>query len=96
MTAIGLVSTYIAVKGPASFTIIYDKFVGFITAAILMSFVQAVWWYVSSFWGDKLLALGGNSGNVFYDVGLTVLTRKAAGDLIFACLLVFNLVFHWS
>ena len=54
--------------GPESFTFIYDKWVGLITAALIMSFVQAVYVYVASFSEGKLLALGGNSGNIIYDV----------------------------
>ena len=30
--------------------------------------VQAIGCYISSFFGNQLLALGGNTGNVFYDV----------------------------
>ena len=33
-----------------------------------MSIVQAIWCYVSSFFGNQLLALGGNTGNTIYDV----------------------------
>lgn len=54
--------------GPESFTFLYDKWVGFVTASFVMSIVQSVYCYVSSFFGDKLLALGGNSGNFIYDV----------------------------
>ena len=54
--------------GPESFTFIYDKWIGFVTASLIMSLVQSVYCYISSFFGDKLLALGGNSGNFIYDV----------------------------
>jgi hypothetical protein len=54
--------------GPESFTFIYDKWIGFVTAAFIMSVVQSVYCYTSSFFGDKLLALGGNSGSFIYDV----------------------------
>lgn len=33
-----------------------------------MATFQAVWVYVWSFFSGELLALGGNSGNVIYDV----------------------------
>ena len=54
--------------GPESFTFIYDKWIGFVTASLIMSLVQSVYCYTSSFFGNKLLALGGNSGNFIYDV----------------------------
>jgi delta14-sterol reductase len=54
--------------GPQSFTFFYDKWVGFTTAAILMSIVQSFTCYAMSFQEGKLLALGGNSGNFIYDV----------------------------
>ncbi|KAI5119289.1 hypothetical protein M0805_008068 [Coniferiporia weirii] len=53
--------------GPESFTFLYEKWVGFVTASVLMSVAQALYCYISSFYGAKLLALGGNSGNFIYD-----------------------------
>ena len=55
--------------GPASFTLIYEKWVGFVTASVLMSVGQALGCYLNSFRQGRLLALGGNSGNPIYDVG---------------------------
>ncbi|KAI6112045.1 ERG4/ERG24 ergosterol biosynthesis protein [Pisolithus croceorrhizus] len=46
---------------------IYDKWVGFMTAALIMAVVQALGVYVASFRKGALLALGGNSGNPIYD-----------------------------
>lgn len=68
LLALGLTSGVILRCGPESFTFIYDKWVGLVTASLLMSLVQAVYCYVTSFKPNKLLALGGNSGNVLYDV----------------------------
>ena len=68
LLAIGLAVGHIYSSGPASFTLIYEKFVGFITASILMSVLQGSYCYLSSFREGKLLALGGNSGNFIYDV----------------------------
>ncbi|KAJ7811212.1 ERG4 ERG24 ergosterol biosynthesis protein, partial [Mycena olivaceomarginata] len=45
----------------------YEKFVGFITASLIMSVVQGVACYAASFRPGALLALGGNSGNPIYD-----------------------------
>lgn len=53
--------------GPEAFTILYEKWVGFTTAAIVMSVFQAAAVYAMSFQSGKLLALGGNSGNFIYD-----------------------------
>jgi delta14-sterol reductase len=54
--------------GPESFTFHFDKWIGFITAPFVVSIVQSVYCYLSSFFGYKLLALGGNSGKFVYDV----------------------------
>ncbi|KAF8189800.1 ERG4/ERG24 ergosterol biosynthesis protein [Mycena galopus ATCC 62051] len=67
LLALGLTSGLIYRNGPQSFTFFYEKFVGFITASIIMSVVQAVACYASSFRPGALLALGGNSGNFIYD-----------------------------
>ncbi|KAL4402652.1 Erg24, C-14 sterol reductase [Malassezia pachydermatis] len=65
--ALGIVCTYISLKGPKSFTFLYDHWPGFLSAALVNSIVQAIYVYVASFVGDKLLALGGNSGNILFD-----------------------------
>ena len=68
LLSLGITSGIISCYGPQSFTFIYDKWTGFLTAALLMSVVQATWCYISSFFGHQLLALGGNTGNPIYDV----------------------------
>jgi delta14-sterol reductase len=68
LLALGLTSGVIYRYGPASFTFFYDKFVGFITASVLMSVFQGVVCYAASFRSGALLALGGNTGNHIYDV----------------------------
>ncbi|EJD50645.1 ERG4/ERG24 ergosterol biosynthesis protein [Auricularia subglabra TFB-10046 SS5] len=67
LLAMGAAAGYIFRFGPASFTFIYERFVGFATAALLMSIVQALYVYWSSFQKGALLALGGNTGNPIYD-----------------------------
>jgi hypothetical protein len=67
LLALGLTTGLIYRNGAESFTFFYEKFVGFITASIIMSVVQAVACYASSFRPGALLALGGNSGNFIYD-----------------------------
>lgn len=67
LVSVGLTLGYIFYCGPEFFTFLYGKWVGFITASLLMSLVQSLYCYISSFYGDKLLALGGNTGNVVYD-----------------------------
>lgn len=67
LLTLGLTSGYIWRFGPESFTFLYDKFIGFVTASLLMSVVQAAGCYAASFRQGALLALGGNSGNVIYD-----------------------------
>jgi hypothetical protein len=66
--ASGVTTGIIQRFGPESFTFIYDKWLGFVTASLINAFVQATYCYIYSFRKGKLLALGGNSGNVVYDV----------------------------
>jgi hypothetical protein len=68
LLALGLTAGTIYRYGPESFTFFYEKFVGFITASLIMSVVQGVACYAASFRPGALLALGGNSGNPIYDV----------------------------
>lgn len=68
LLALGVTAGVILRFGPESFTFLYDKWIGFVTASLVMSVAQSVYCYVASFYGDKLLALGGNSGNFIYDV----------------------------
>ena len=68
LLALGLSIGSIISSGPESFTFLYERWVGFVTASILMSIAQGLYCYISSFYGEKLLALGGNSGNFIYDV----------------------------
>ncbi|KAJ6508039.1 ERG4/ERG24 ergosterol biosynthesis protein [Mycena vitilis] len=67
LLALGLTSGVIYRYGPQSYTFFYEKFVGFITAAIIMSVFQGVACYAASFRPGAILALGGNSGNPIYD-----------------------------
>ncbi|KAI0061657.1 ERG4/ERG24 ergosterol biosynthesis protein [Artomyces pyxidatus] len=67
LLAMGLTSGYILRFGIQSFTFFYDHWVGFISAALSMSVLQGLLWYALSFQKNKLLALGGNSGNPVYD-----------------------------
>ncbi|KAF8920411.1 ERG4/ERG24 ergosterol biosynthesis protein [Mucidula mucida] len=67
LLAMGITAGIIQKYGPEAFSIIYEKWVGFITASVLMSLIQAIAVYAMSFQEGKLLALGGNSGNFIYD-----------------------------
>jgi len=67
LLALGTVSGVILRFGPESFTFIYNKWVGLITASLVMAVFQATYCYLTSFREGKLLALGGNSGNIIYD-----------------------------
>lgn len=57
--------------GVERFSWVYDNWVPLLSAALAMSFIQATWVYAYSFFSGELLALGGNSGNVVYDVSAT-------------------------
>ncbi|KAH8104481.1 ERG4/ERG24 ergosterol biosynthesis protein [Cristinia sonorae] len=67
LLALGLVAGSIWRFGFESFTFLYERWVGFVTAAVIMAVAQAFFVYAMSFRSGKLLALGGNSGNVIYD-----------------------------
>ena len=64
----GVVAGIISRFGPQSFTYIYEHWVGLVTASVLMAIFQALYCYISPYLGNKLLALGGNTGNPIYDV----------------------------
>ncbi len=68
LLALGLTSGVIYRYGPQSFTFFHYKFVGFITASIIMAVMQGVACYAASFRSGAILALGGNTGNPIYDV----------------------------
>ncbi|CAA7263824.1 unnamed protein product [Cyclocybe aegerita] len=67
LLTVGLTTGWIMANGPESFTFIYHKWVGLVTAFLLLAFVEATYCYIGSFQQGKLLALGGNTGNVIYD-----------------------------
>lgn len=68
--------------GPESFTFLYEKWVGFMTAALLMSIVQGLACYAESFTPGTLLALGGNTGNPIYDVCASIRLLATESDLL--------------
>ncbi|KAE9402706.1 ERG4/ERG24 ergosterol biosynthesis protein [Gymnopus androsaceus JB14] len=65
--AIVIVVALIIYSGPDAFTFLYKRYVGFVTASVVMSIIQAVGVYALSHRKDALLALGGNTGNMMYD-----------------------------
>lgn len=71
LLTLGLTAGWIINFGPQSFTFIYEHWIGLCTASLINSFVQATWcYYISTKKTDeRVLALGGNSGNLIYDVG---------------------------
>ena len=76
LLTMGVTAGVILRFGPESFTFLYDKWIGFVTASLAMSVVQSIYCYASSFFGDKLLALGGNSGNFIYDVSYQLIRME--------------------
>ncbi|WFD30992.1 Delta(14)-sterol reductase [Malassezia sp. CBS 17886] len=83
LLAFGGVAVYISVYGPASFTVLYDHWPGLLSAALVNAIVQAVYVYAASFHGTKLLARGGNSGNMLFDwfIGRELNPRIGAFDI---------------
>src|ERR1700733_3220029 len=49
LLAMGVTTGYIYRYGPQSFTFLYEKWVGFVTAALLMSITQGIVCYAASF-----------------------------------------------
>ena len=76
LLSMGVTAGLIWQFGAQSFTFIYQRWIGFATAALVMSVVQGLYCYISSFMGRKLLALGGNTGNPIYDVSRPVHIRR--------------------
>jgi delta14-sterol reductase len=67
--ALGLTLGFLLQRGGVeTFSWIYDNWVPLLSASLAMSFIQATWVWAYSFFSGELLALGGNSGNIVYDV----------------------------
>jgi len=67
LLTVGVVAGLIYRNGPLHFTYIYDNWLALVTSSALVAFVQAMLVYINSYRKGALLALGGNSGNIFYD-----------------------------
>ena len=68
--ALGITLGYLLHPGGVEkFTWVYDHWVPLMSASLAMSVIQATWVWAWSFASGELLALGGNSGNIVYDVG---------------------------
>ncbi|KAI0051145.1 ERG4/ERG24 ergosterol biosynthesis protein [Auriscalpium vulgare] len=83
LLAIGLATGYIIRFGYQSFTFFYEHWVGFLSAALSMSILQAAFSYASGSRSGSLLALGGNSGNLIYDfyIGRTLNPQIGSLDI---------------
>ncbi|RGB30308.1 ERG4/ERG24 ergosterol biosynthesis protein [Rhizophagus diaphanus] len=67
MLTLSIIGCTILFKGHEPLLFIYDHFIGLMTCSIIVSFSVAIYVYLASFQEGKLLALGGNSGNIIYD-----------------------------
>ncbi|PWN28998.1 hypothetical protein BDZ90DRAFT_231001 [Jaminaea rosea] len=65
--AFALVAALILTQGPQAFTFLYDHWVGLVTVSLVNSVVQAIYVHARSFGAGRLLAKGGNTGNLMYD-----------------------------
>ncbi|KAJ6516498.1 ergosterol biosynthesis ERG4/ERG24 [Mycena sanguinolenta] len=65
--ALSLALGVIYIYGPQSFTFLHDKFIGFMTASVVVAILQALACHVASFRLGALLSLGGNTGNPVYN-----------------------------
>ncbi|KAG9099497.1 erg24, C-14 sterol reductase [Ceratobasidium sp. 370] len=85
LLALGLTAGWVWNFGPQSFTFIFDHWIGFCTAALINSAVQATFCYYASTRNEdqRELALGGNSGNLIYDwfIGRELNPRIGSFDL---------------
>lgn len=68
MLAFGFLAGVMFVNGPQAIAPLYEHWPGLLSAALTNAVVQAIYVYAASFQPNKLLAVGGNSGNVVYDV----------------------------
>lgn len=76
LLTLGLVGGTIYQFGPESFTFLHDHILGFATTTAVGAYIIAVALYISSLYGDKLAALGGNSGYFIHDVRLCLLSSS--------------------
>ncbi|PLW21306.1 hypothetical protein PCANC_05033 [Puccinia coronata f. sp. avenae] len=83
MCTVLLTAVAFARWGDSPFLYIIDHYVELITASLIMSICQAVYCYWISFQSGRILALGGNSGNVIYDwfIGRDLNPRIAHFDI---------------
>ncbi|CAI2167658.1 15639_t:CDS:2 [Funneliformis geosporum] len=63
-----IIGCTILIKGHEPLLFIFDHFIGLMSCSIIVSFLVSLYVYLVSFQEGKLLALGGNSGNIIYDV----------------------------
>lgn len=56
--------------GPSAFTLIHARWPQFTTAGVALALIESIYCYASSFRPEALLSLGGNAGNLVYDVGV--------------------------
>lgn len=74
-------------NGTINLAYIYDHYAHFITATAIVSYVLSIYLYSSSFSGNKILAVGGNTGVAIYDffIGRELNPRIGSLDLKFFC-----------
>ena len=80
--------------GIETFSWIFDNWVPLLSASLAMSGVQATWVWGYSFFSRELLALGGNSGNIVYDVRACV--ALSLGSVPVAARIELIVVVPWS
>lgn len=56
--------------GVEAFTWAYDHWVPLMTISLIFAIAQAAFFHAQSYWSGELLAVGGNSGNLIYDVSI--------------------------
>jgi hypothetical protein len=71
---------------------VYDHYIGLAFASIIFSYAISVAVYMGSFQPNKLLALGGNTGNAIYDVSTTRLFMLAEFNVN---IFILTLVHDW-
>ncbi|KAI9021757.1 ergosterol biosynthesis ERG4/ERG24 [Phycomyces nitens] len=64
---------------------VYENFAHIAVASVIFSFIVSIAVYISSFYGNRLLSLGGNTGNHIYDfmIGRELNPRIGSFDLKF-------------
>ncbi|KAI9262688.1 ergosterol biosynthesis ERG4/ERG24 [Sporodiniella umbellata] len=67
VTLMTIACMVLSVTGLQPLTYVYDHYTGLVLSSILFAYTLSLFVYINSFYSNRLLALGGNTGNIIYD-----------------------------